>query len=296
MLVRIAIAAVLALAAGAAAAQAWPAKAVRFVVPFPPGGATDVAARALADKLAAAFGQQVVVENRAGGGGAIGAAEVARAAPDGYVLLFTADPMTTQHLVVKALPYDVMRDFVPVTQVTIQPIAIAVHPSVGASTIQEFVALAKASPGKYSFAHSGTGSGQHMAGELFKRRAGIEMVDIPYRGGGPAVADLLGGQVLVGVLGSTRTTRPAGSASSRSPPRSASRCCPRSPPCRKPASRASTSRSGSASSRRRGRRARSSIACRRTSRRRSSCRTSWSGSRAARSHRSGARPSSSPRY
>jgi tripartite-type tricarboxylate transporter receptor subunit TctC len=203
MLVRIAIAAVLALAAGAAAAQAWPAKAVRFVVPFPPGGATDVAARALADKLAAAFGQQVVVENRAGGGGAIGAAEVARAAPDGYVLLFTADPMTTQHLVVKALPYDVMRDFVPVTQVTIQPIAIAVHPSVGASTIQEFVALAKASPGKYSFAHSGTGSGQHMAGELFKRRAGIEMVDIPYRGGGPAVADLLGGQVLVGVLGST---------------------------------------------------------------------------------------------
>jgi tripartite-type tricarboxylate transporter receptor subunit TctC len=203
MLVRIAIAAVLALAAGAAAAQAWPAKAVRFVVPFPPGGATDVAARALADKLAAAFGQQVVVENRAGGGGAIGAAEVARAAPDGYVLLFTADPMTTQHLVVKALPYDVMRDFVPVTQVTIQPIAIAVHPSVGASTIQEFVALAKASPGKYSFAHSGTGSGQHMAGELFKRLAGIEMVDIPYRGGGPAVADLLGGQVLVGVLGST---------------------------------------------------------------------------------------------
>ena len=203
MLVRIAIAAVLALAAGVATAQAWPAKAVRFVVPFPPGGATDVAARALADKLAAAFGQQVVVENRAGGGGAIGAAEVARAAPDGYVLLFTADPMTTQHLVVKALPYDVMRDFVPVTQVTIQPIAIAVHPSVGASTIQEFVALAKASPGKYSFAHSGTGSGQHMAGELFKRRAGIDMVDIPYRGGAPAVADLLGGQVLVGVLGST---------------------------------------------------------------------------------------------
>ena len=203
MFVRIVLALGLALAAGTAAAQAWPAKAVRFVVPFPPGGATDVAARALADKLAAAFGQQVVVENRAGGGGAIGAAEVARAAPDGYVLLFTADPMTTQHLVVKALPYDVMRDFVPVTQVTIQPIAIAVHPSVGASTIQEFVALAKASPGKYSFAHSGTGSGQHMAGELFKRRAGIDMVDIPYRGGGPAVADLLGGQVLVGVLGST---------------------------------------------------------------------------------------------
>jgi len=202
-MVRIAAAAALALAAGGAAAQAWPAKTVRFVVPFPPGGATDVAARALADKLTVAFGQQVVVENRTGGGGAIGATEVARAAPDGYTLLFTADPMTTLHLVVKSLSYDVVRDFVPVTQVTIQPVTIAVHPSVGARTIQEFVALAKASPGKYSFAHSGTGSGQHMAGELFKRRAGIEMVDIPYRGGAPAVADLLGGQVLVGVLGST---------------------------------------------------------------------------------------------
>jgi tripartite-type tricarboxylate transporter receptor subunit TctC len=202
-IVRIAIALGFTLAVGAAAAQPWPAKTVRLVVPFPPGGATDVAARALADKLAAAFGQQVVVENRAGGGGAIGAAEVARAAPDGYTLLFTADPVTTQHLVVKSLPYDVMRDFVPVTQVTIQPIAIAVHPSVGAATIQEFIALAKANPGKYAFAHSGTGSGQHMAGELFKQRAGIDMVHVPYRGGGPAVADLLGGQVLVGVLGST---------------------------------------------------------------------------------------------
>jgi tripartite-type tricarboxylate transporter receptor subunit TctC len=202
-LARIAIALGFALVAGGAAAQAWPAKTVRLVVPFPPGGATDVAARALADKLAAAFGQQVVVENRAGGGGAIGAAEVARAAPDGYTLLFTADPVTTQHLVVKSLPYDVLRDFVPVTQVTIQPIAIAVHPSVGATTIQEFIALAKANPGKYAFAHSGTGSGQHMAGELFRQRAGIDMVHVPYRGGGPAVADLLGGQVLVGVLGST---------------------------------------------------------------------------------------------
>ena len=202
-IVRIAVAAAFALAAGGAAAQTWPGRTVRFVVPFPPGGATDVAARALADKLTVAFAQQVVVENRAGGGGAIGAAEVARAAPDGYTLLLTADPVTTQHLVVKSLPFDVARDFVPVTQVTIQPVTIAVHPSVPVTTIQEFIALARASPGKYSYAHSGTGSGQHMSGELFKRRAGIDMVDIPYRGGGPAVTDLVGGQVLVGVLGST---------------------------------------------------------------------------------------------
>jgi tripartite-type tricarboxylate transporter receptor subunit TctC len=193
----------IALAAGGAAAQDWPARPVRLIVPFPPGGATDVTARALADKLSVAFKQQVLVENRTGGGGAIGTTEVARAAPDGYTLLLTADPVTTQHLVVKSLPFDIVRDFVPVTQVTIQPVTIAVHPSVPATTIQEFIALAKASPGKYSYAHSGTGSGQHMSGELFKRRAGIDMVDIPYRGGAPAVADLLGGQVLVGVLGST---------------------------------------------------------------------------------------------
>jgi tripartite-type tricarboxylate transporter receptor subunit TctC len=192
-----------ALAGGLAHAQGWPAKSVRFVVPFPPGGSTDVAARTLADKLSSALGQQVVVENRAGGGGSIGVAEVARAAPDGYTLLFAADPVTTLHLVVKQLPWNFRRDLVPVTQVTIQPVAVAVHPSVGASTIQEFIALAKANPGKFSFAHSGTGSGQHMAGELLKKMAGIDMVDIPYKGGGPAIQDLVAGQVPVGVLGST---------------------------------------------------------------------------------------------
>src|SRR5262245_13217512 len=122
-----AIALGLALAATSAGAQDWPARPIRLIVPFPPGGATDVAAGALADKRAVAVKQQVVGENRAGGGGATGAAEVARAAPDGYTLLFTADPVTTQHLVVKSLPYDIVRDFVPVTQVTIQPVTIAVH-------------------------------------------------------------------------------------------------------------------------------------------------------------------------
>src|SRR5688572_20125218 len=150
-------------------AQNWPQKPVRFVVPFPPGGATDVAARAVSDRLSRALGQQFVVENRAGASGMIGATEVARAAPDGYTILFAADPVTTLHLVLKGVQYDVQRDFVAVTQVTTQPLALAVHASVPASSVQEFIALVKASPGKFSFAHSGTGSGQHLSGELLKR-------------------------------------------------------------------------------------------------------------------------------
>jgi len=187
----------------AAHAQSWPAKPVRFVVPFPPGGATDVAARALADKLSRALDQQFVVDNRAGASGGIGAAEVARAAPDGYTFLFAADPVETLHLVMKSVQFDLERDFVPVTQVTTQPLAIAVHTSVPAKTIQEFIALAKANPGKYSFGHSGLGSGQHLTGELFKKLAGIDMVQVPYKGGAPAVQDLVAGQIPVAVLGST---------------------------------------------------------------------------------------------
>ena len=190
-------------AAALAQAQDWPAKPVRFVVPFPPGGATDVAARVVAEKLSRALGQQFVVENRAGASGAIGTSEVARAAPDGYTILFAADPVTTLHLVLKNVQYDIQRDFVAVTQVTTQPLAIAVHASVPAKTIQEFIALAKAHPGKFSFGHSGTGSGQHLTGELFKKLAGIDMQHIPYKGGGPAVQDLVAGQIPVAVLGST---------------------------------------------------------------------------------------------
>jgi tripartite-type tricarboxylate transporter receptor subunit TctC len=184
-------------------AQAWPTKAVRFIVPFPPGGSTDVAARTLADKLTRALGQQVVVDNRSGGGGAIGTVEAARAAPDGYTLLFVADPVITLHLVVKNVQFDMQRDFSAVTQVTTQPIAVAVHSSLPAKSVQELIAYAKANPGKLSFAHSGTGSGQHMSGELLKKMAGIDIVHIPYKGGGPAVQDLVGGQVPMGVLGST---------------------------------------------------------------------------------------------
>jgi tripartite-type tricarboxylate transporter receptor subunit TctC len=187
----------------AAYGQSWPAKPVRFVVPFPPGGSTDVAARSLADKLSAALGQPVIVDNRAGANGAIGTNEVARAAPDGYTILFAADPVTTLQFVVKNLGFDPLRDFAPVTQVTTQPLALAVHPSVPARTVREFIAYAKANPGKLSFCHSGTGSGQHLSGELLKKMAGIDMVHVPYKGGGPAVQDLVAGQVPVGMLGST---------------------------------------------------------------------------------------------
>jgi tripartite-type tricarboxylate transporter receptor subunit TctC len=186
-----------------ALAQSWPSKPVRFVVPFPPGGATDVAARVVGERLTRSFGQQFVIENRAGAAGAIGTAEVARAAADGYTILFAADPVTTLHLVVKNMPYDVQRDFVAVTQVTTQPLGLAVHESVPARTVREFVALAKANPGKFSFAHSGTGSGQHLSGELFKKLAGVEMTHVPYKGGAPAVQDLVAGQVPVAFLGST---------------------------------------------------------------------------------------------
>jgi tripartite-type tricarboxylate transporter receptor subunit TctC len=191
------------LGSGFAQAQGWPSRPVRFVVPFPPGGSTDLAARTLADKLTKSFGTQFVVENRAGGGGAIGTTEVARAAPDGHTILFAADAVTTLPLVVKNLSFDVLRDFAAVTQVTTQPLAVAVHASLPVKTLQELVAYAKANPGKLSFAHSGTGTGQHMSGELLKKMAGIDIVHVPYKGGGPAVQDLIGGQVPMGVLGST---------------------------------------------------------------------------------------------
>ena len=191
------------LSAAQAAAQQWPTKPVRFIVPFPPGGSTDVAARTIADQLGRSMGAQFVVENRAGGGGAIGTTEVARATPDGYSILFAADPVTTLNLVVKNLSYDTLRDFTAITQVTTQPLAVAVHSSVPAKNIAELIAYAKANPGKLSFCHSGTGTGQHMSGELLKQLAGIDIIHVPYKGGGPAVQDLIGGQVPMGVLGST---------------------------------------------------------------------------------------------
>jgi tripartite-type tricarboxylate transporter receptor subunit TctC len=172
-------------------------------VPFPAGGATDLAARTLADKLSRSLGERFVVDNVSGASGAIGAGEVARAAPDGHTILFAADPVSTLHLVLKDVAYDMQRDFVAITQVTTQPLAVAVHASVPARTIQEFVALAKANPGKFSFGHSGIGSGQHLSGEMLKKLAGIDIQHVPYKGGAPTVKDLVAGQIPAAVLGST---------------------------------------------------------------------------------------------
>ncbi len=197
------IAVLLLLSWGVAHGETWPSRQITLVVPFPPGGSTDVAARAVSEPLSRALGQTVVVENRGGGGGAVGTAEVAHAKPDGYTILFGANAITLLHLATKNLPYDTLRDFVAVTQVTTQPNAIAVHPSVPANSIQELIAYAKANPGKLSYAHPGEGTSQHLTAERLWNLAGVKLVGVPYRGGGQAIKDLVGGHVQVAVLGST---------------------------------------------------------------------------------------------
>ncbi|MDH4175841.1 MAG: tripartite tricarboxylate transporter substrate binding protein, partial [Betaproteobacteria bacterium] len=184
-----------------AQAQSWPAKPIRLVVPYPPGGSTDVTARALADMLSNALGQPVLVDNRAGAGGNIGIEHVAKSDPDGYTLLVAPDFVASAPHVYK-LNYDPMTQLVPVIQLTRQPVVLAVHPSLGVGTAAELVALAKQKPG-LAYATSGAGSQQHMAAEWFAKLAGIQLTHIPYKGGGQAIADFIGGQVPLASLGST---------------------------------------------------------------------------------------------
>ncbi len=179
------------------AAAAWPSKTIRIVVPFPPGGSVDNTARQLAPKLQAALGQTVIIDNRGGAGGSVGAAEVARAAPDGYTLLMVFDSYATYPLVYPKLGFDVEKDLVPITRIVSNPMVVVVHPSVPAHTIGEFVTLLKAQPDRYNFASVGPGSSNHLTGELFKAVSGTSITHVPYRGGGPAQQDLLGGQVEV---------------------------------------------------------------------------------------------------
>lgn len=196
LLAGIAAAAVLA-AAGPVLAQDYPNKVIKLVVPYPPGGATDVIGRVMAQKLSVALGQQVIVDNRAGAAGSIGAAAVASAAPDGYTLLMGA--MTSHSisavLYKKTVNFDMEKSFAPVAIVGSVPLVFVVNPSIKANTLPEFIALAKSKPGKLSFASAGNGSPQHLAGEMFQRVAGVEMLHVPYKGSGPAMTDLMGGQV-----------------------------------------------------------------------------------------------------
>jgi tripartite-type tricarboxylate transporter receptor subunit TctC len=178
-------------------AQDYPTRSVRIVVPFGPGGPADVAARLLGNVLQENFGQPFVVENRTGAGGVIGTQEAAKSPPDGYTLLLMSNTQTANESLVPAAQrkYDLMRDLVPIAPINNSDLVIVVHPSVPAKTLREFIALAKSQPGKLNYASSGQGTPYHMAGELFKTMAGIDVVHVPYRNSGEARSGVIGGQV-----------------------------------------------------------------------------------------------------
>jgi tripartite-type tricarboxylate transporter receptor subunit TctC len=186
-----------ALLAGAVdAADRYPLHPVRALVPFAPGGATDIMARAISAKLSERLGQQVVVDNRAGAGGNIAATIAARSAPDGHTLFFgTISTLATNVSTFRKLPYDPLRDFAPVTLTAVSPMFLVTHPSVPAASYGELVALARAKPGQLNYASSGTGGASHLMMELFLSQTGLKAVHIPYKGAGPALTDLIAGQV-----------------------------------------------------------------------------------------------------
>ena len=179
-----------------AAAQGYPAKPIRLIVPFPPGGSADILARAIGQKAGEGLGQTLVVENRPGAGTAIGAEALARSAPDGYaVMIGTVSSHAINPALNPKLPFDPVKDFTAVSLVATIPFAMIVHPSVQAKNVQEFVALARAKPGSFNYSSAGNGTSNHLAGELFKSMAGIDIVHIPYKGSAPALNDLVAGQV-----------------------------------------------------------------------------------------------------
>ena len=188
-------------AAAAVTAQPYPSRPIRLVIPFSPGGATDVPGRLITQKLAETFGQQIIVDNRPGAGSAIGSEIVARAQPDGYTLLLTGTPFAVIPALYPKLAFDPAKDFAPVMQVALAPNVLVVHPSLPVRSVKELIALAQAQPGRINYASGGTGGAQHLFASLFMTMAKIDLTHIPYKGSGPATADLLGGHVKVGLPG-----------------------------------------------------------------------------------------------
>ncbi len=183
----------MAISAGAAA-QDWPTKPIRLVTPYPPGGTTDILSRLFAQRMD--LGQQIIIEARPGAGGNVGTEQVARATPDGYTLVMGASgPMAINASLFRKLPYDPAKDLAPIVLVASVPLVLVVHPSVPAKDVKELIALLKANPDKYTYASAGNGTPQHLSGELFKSMTGTRMAHVPYKGSGPAVNDLVGGQV-----------------------------------------------------------------------------------------------------
>jgi tripartite-type tricarboxylate transporter receptor subunit TctC len=174
----------------------WPEKPVRMIVPLAPGGGTDIIARLFATKLSAQFGQQFIADNRSGAGGTIGAEIAARANPDGYTLI-TVPASYAANAALYKVPYDPVKGIAPIGMITTGPLILTVHPAVPAKSLKEFVAVARAKPGTLNFGSSGTGSFSHLAAELFRQMSGTDLVHVPYKGAGPALTDLLGGQIQV---------------------------------------------------------------------------------------------------
>ena len=181
----------------AARAQAWPAKPVRLIVPFPPGGTTDVVSRLVATELTKALGQPVVIDNKPGGGTVIGVDAAAKSAPDGHTLVTVANSFCVNQTLVKNLPYDSQRDLRPVALMGLSEHVLAAHPGSGLRTLADLVAAAKKAPGRLSYASFGNGTSAHLSGEMLKAAAGIDLIHVPYKGQAPALNDLLGGQVTV---------------------------------------------------------------------------------------------------
>jgi tripartite-type tricarboxylate transporter receptor subunit TctC len=183
------------LACTSALAQPFPSRPIHIVVPFPPGGGTDVVARAVAPAMSEALGQPVIIDNRSGAGGNIGTEAVARSAPDGYTLLVASAATAINNTLAKNISWQVAKDFAPVVLLVINQNVLVAHPSVPASSVKELIALAKAKPGQVTYGSYGNGSSAHLIGELFKMMAGVDLLHVPYKGAAPAVNDLLGGQV-----------------------------------------------------------------------------------------------------